>query len=117
MSDLTQAPDIHKVTKTWGYELWIANSALYCGKMLHFNAGKRCSLHYHKLKDETFYLHSGHVVVKLLGPAQDSEVRLLPGDSLHIPPGTLHQIEALADSDLYEFSTEHFDSDSYRISR
>jgi len=43
------------------------------------------------------------------------EVILLPGDSFHIETGVIHQIIALEDTDLFEFSTEHFDSDSYRI--
>ena len=38
---------------------WIHNSEEYCGKLLFFNQGKRCSWHYHKLKDEVFYLQSG----------------------------------------------------------
>ena len=45
--------EIHK--KGWGYENWLVNTELYCGKILHFNHGKQCSLHYHKIKDETFY--------------------------------------------------------------
>jgi quercetin dioxygenase-like cupin family protein len=28
-------------------------------RLLFFEAGKRCSWHYHKIKDETFYVQSG----------------------------------------------------------
>ncbi|BCU98886.1 MAG: hypothetical protein CM15mV24_1110 [Bellamyvirus sp.] len=52
-------PEIKHVPKGWGYEKWIVNTEEYCGKLLFFNEGKRCSWHYHKLKDETFYLQSG----------------------------------------------------------
>ena len=55
----TSQPEIHP--KGWGRELWIANSELYCGKILELNEDKRCSIHYHKLKDETFYILSGNV--------------------------------------------------------
>src|SRR4051812_37450647 len=42
--------------KIWGREIWITNTALYCGKHLLLNKGYQCSLHYHKIKDETFHL-------------------------------------------------------------
>ena|SRR3990167_5726487 len=100
-----------RVEKTWGYELWIANSPLYCGKLLHFRAGTKCSLHYHKLKDETFYVSAGVAIISLNG----AMYRLARGGSLHVPPGIRHQIYALEELDLFEFSTQHFDEDSYRI--
>ena len=43
------------VPKGWGYEKWIVNTEEYCGKLLHLIKGKKCSWHYHTLKDETFY--------------------------------------------------------------
>lgn len=111
--------DIKKVDKGWGYELWIVNKS-YCGKLLHFDKDKRCSYHYHKIKDETFYLHSG--LIRLLYGTDDDyanaqEVILKPGDKFYIPTGLRHQMIALEDSDLYEFSTQHWDEDSYRIIR
>jgi len=51
------------VPKGWGYEHWIVNKKEYCGKILFFKKGKRCSWHYHKLKDETFYIQSGRLEV------------------------------------------------------
>lgn len=107
-----------RVDKTWGYEIWVANSELYCGKLLHFDAGKSCSLHFHVKKTETFFLHSGKVVIQLRDrDSNDSAINLWPGESLHIPAGTMHRITAIEDSDLFEFSTQHFDSDSYRVER
>ena len=47
------------VQKGWGYEKWIVNNEKYCGKLLYFNKGKKCSWHYHLKKEETFYIHSG----------------------------------------------------------
>ena len=38
-----------------------------------------------------------------------------PGDSFHVPVGLKHQMIALEDSELFEFSTEHFEEDSYRV--
>ena len=53
--------NIKFVPKGWGYEKWICNTSEYCGKLLFINKGKRCSWHYHLLKDETFYLQSGKI--------------------------------------------------------
>lgn len=105
--------------KGWGHELWIENNDLYCGKMLHFNKGKMCSLHYHKLKTETMHLQSGHLQIKFIDDTKGEYyvVDMFPGDNVFIPAGTVHQIAAVEDSDLYEFSTTHRDSDSYRIER
>ena len=43
------------------------------------------------------------------------EMMLMPGMNFYIYPGLIHQMEAIEDSELFEFSTEHFDEDSYRI--
>tara|TARA_A100001015_G_scaffold181033_1_gene201506 strand:+ start:3571 stop:3915 length:345 start_codon:yes stop_codon:yes gene_type:complete len=106
-----------KHLKGWGYELWIANNEKYCGKILHFNKGKRCSYHYHKLKKETFYIESGQIKVLYgYGKIEDAKIKVMnPGDSLEVPIGLIHQIIALEDSKVYEFSTTHYESDSYRI--
>ena len=108
--------DIH--TKGWGYENWIVNKPEYCGKLLYFYKGKKCSWHYHKLKDETFFIGSG--AIKLTYGDDDdiskaNYIVLLKGDKFHIYRGLRHQMEALMDTELYEFSTEHFEEDSYRV--
>ena len=106
------------VKKGWGYEKWIVNKQEYCGKLLFFNSGKRCSFHKHLLKDETFYLQSGKLIIRY-GRDEDinkAEIRLLiPGEKFYVPIGLIHQMEAVTDCELFEFSTQHFDEDSYRI--
>lgn len=108
--------EFHK--KGWGYEKWIVNNSMYCGKILFFEKGKKCSYHYHKIKHETFYLHSGKLQIRY-GSFDDTLVSmtkiLFPGDKFTIPPLLRHQMVALEDSELFEFSTEHFEDDSYRI--
>ena len=42
---------------------------------------------------------------------------LTPGDAFEIPLGRRHQMIALEDSELFEFSTQHFEDDSYRIEK
>ena len=117
MGQLTN-PIIHP--KGWGYEEWIINNDLYCGKILHFYVGKRCSFHFHKLKTETFYLQSG--MLRVLYSSKDEineadEIIMKPGQTFHVPVGLRHQMIALEESDLFEFSTQHLEEDSYRIIR
>ena len=106
------------VPKGWGFEKWIVNCEEYCGKLLYLAKGKRCSWHYHKLKDEVFYLQSGKICVKYsdrddINSAQ--ELLLTPGDNFHVYRGLRHQMIALEDSEVFEFSTQHFDEDSHRL--
>lgn len=54
---------IEYMSKGWGYESIIVNNEKYCGKLLFFKKGKHCSFHYHLKKRETFYCHSGRLLV------------------------------------------------------
>ena len=112
--------EIKIVPKGWGYEKWIVNTDEYCGKLLHFIKGKKCSWHYHKLKDEVFYVQSGKLAVRF-GEDDDlnnaEEIILGPGDNFHVYRGLRHQMYALEDTEMFEFSTQHFDEDSHRVVR
>ena len=106
------------VEKKWGYEVWYWNSDQYCGKKLHIAAGRKLSFHYHKLKDECLTVSRGKVKFYYSeGDNIDNATVLIleQGSSVHIAPGLRHRFEAITDCDLYEFSTHHEDSDSYRI--
>ena len=111
----------HKfVEKPWGSETWIVNNEKYCGKLLRFNKGSKCSWHYHKIKDEVMYLQSGKLSVITgynpdINHIDNNTFILLPGQSFHVPTGLIHRMEALEASELFEFSTQHFDEDSIRI--
>lgn len=110
--------EIKFVPKGWGFEKWIVNNEEYCGKLLYFVKGKRCSWHYHKLKDETFYIQSGKILLKYHHEddiAYADDIVLNSGDKFHIYRGLRHQMLALEDTELFEFSTQHFDEDSIRI--
>ncbi|MEE8386498.1 MAG: cupin, partial [Dehalococcoidia bacterium] len=41
------------VDKPWGHEVWFAHTERYVGKILVIEAGKRLSLQYHRVKDES----------------------------------------------------------------
>jgi quercetin dioxygenase-like cupin family protein len=106
------------VPKGWGFEKWIVNCDKYCGKLLYFAKGRKCSWHYHKVKDETFYIQSGKLIL-FYGEDDNIELAqkrvLRKGDKFHIPVGLRHRMYALEDTELFEFSTEHFDEDSIRV--
>ena len=106
------------VPKGWGFEKWIVNNDEYCGKLLYFVKGKKCSFHYHQLKDETFYVHSGKILLKY-SEGDDlenaEEIILNRGDNFHVYRGLRHQMIALEDTELFEFSTQHFEIDSHRV--
>ena len=111
---------INFVPKGWGFEKWIVNNEEYCDKLLYFVKGKRCSWHYHELKDEVFSIQSGKILVKYCDGddlEEAEELILERGDNFHAYRGLRHQMIALEDTELFEFSTQHFDSDSYRIQR
>ena len=110
--------EIKIVPKGWGYEKWIVNTEEYCGKLLHFIKGKKCSWHYHKLKDETFYLQEGKLLLRYSEKddiEKATQLVLERGDKFHVYRGLRHQMLALEDTDMFEFSTQHFDEDSYRV--
>ena len=113
----TSLPMKH-VPKGWGWERWIVNNEEYCGKLMFFEKDKRCSWHYHVLKDEVFYLQSGLMIVKYSdGDDLESaeQIVLGPGENFHVYRGLRHQMVAIEYSELFEFSTQHFDNDSHRI--
>lgn len=107
----------YKVDKPWGHELVWARTDRYAAKLLHVKAGHVLSCQYHNLKDETMHVLRGELILRLGGgPETDLvERRLHSGESVHITPGTIHQIEAVVDSDVLEASTPELD-DLVRLS-
>ena len=110
-----------RVEKQWGHELWIHNDKQYCGKLLVFtNSGNKFSMHYHMLKNETWYVQEGAFQFDWIDTetAERCYTQLQKGDVVYIEKGLPHQLTALIDNSIvFEVSTEHFDADSYRIYR
>lgn len=116
--------DRHCPQKSWGWEEWIVNNDMYCGKRLHFNVeGGHTSLHFHMKKHETMYVESGVFEITIINPndADRTKYVLHEGESIVIKPGTVHRITAVTkgqsgiEAVLVEFSTHHEDADSYRV--
>jgi mannose-6-phosphate isomerase len=108
-----------KVDKGWGYELIFATTDKYCGKIMVFDkAGSKFSMHFHKEKDETWFVNAGKFKVRWID-TKDAvlyEKQLVEGDVWHNPPLQPHQLEAIdAGSMIFEVSTTDSVEDNFRI--
>jgi len=107
--------EIRTVPKPWGHETIWAHSERYVGKILHIKAGQALSVQYHNQKDETVYLLSGELVYRVQMGEELEDMHLKAGESFRITPGTIHQMEAVTDCDVFEVSTPELD-DVVRLS-
>lgn len=107
------------VDKNWGKETWVVNNNLYCLKefLIYKNEWTSNGLfHYHKLKDETFYVLEGVMCLESVHNGVVNELNLTPGASYNLEPYVGHRFTSLTDTcKAIEVSTQHFDSDSYRV--
>lgn len=136
---------LNHVQKLWGSEDWLVNSNKYCAKFLNLNHGYECSVHYHAVKDETFYVLGGEIelwVVTLVPYSnmqalckkeEDSwyknilahkeeylaklkKITLGHGDQYRLQPYIAHKFTAKTfAAKILEVSTTHCDEDSYRL--
>lgn len=97
-----------KVQKPWGYELIWAETNQYVAKILHINAGHSLSRQYHNQKDETFLVWSGQIKLEIGSPVEEI-FYMVPGDTYHCLPKTIHRLVADQDTDVLEVSTSHLD--------
>lgn len=131
--------------KSWGWEYWFENNKQYCGKIIQVRQNHWSShgaFHYHKIKDETFLVLSGTLLLDILildsvSPVKllmDNEIRFIeevqnhgktvirchlkPFNYIRLKPGVLHRFSALTPEAIFtETSTTHREEDSYRIKR
>ena len=96
--------------KPWGREVWFAQNKHYAGKILEVKKGHRLSLQYHNQKIETQYVYKGRVKM-IFGDDVNSlnEKILQAGEKFEIIPKTIHRVEALEDSEIFEVSTPELD--------
>lgn len=90
------------VQKPWGYEIIWAKTDRYVGKILHIDKSHRLSRQYHEKKEETIRVLSGTLSIEIDGTTFTGH----PGDTYHIPPGTIHRMSAQVDDvEVVEVST------------
>ena len=105
------------VAKGWGSELiWVTNDK-YCGKMMNFNKGAKFSMHFHREKEETWYVQSGKFIVKWINTADASQREdiLNEGAVWHNPPLLPHQLICIEAGTIIEVSTPDSVEDNYRV--
>jgi quercetin dioxygenase-like cupin family protein len=105
---------VNFVEKVWGHEEWIVNNSKYCGKKLVLKKGYRCSIHKHDIKDETFYILYGKVLLETEIEGKKETRLMTAGDVFHVIPGMWHRFTGIEPSGIMEFSTFHMDEDSIR---
>jgi len=90
------------VDKPWGHEEVWALTDYYAGKIIYINEGKRLSLQYHKVKQETIYVLEGtlELILDEQSRKHNRVIILKPGQYYHIEPYTLHRFCASQGSDV-----------------
>lgn len=105
--------------KGWGYEMIWATNDLYCGKIMVFNREMaKTSMHFHREKDETWFVNSGRFKVKWIDTKDSKtyEQELIEGSTWHNPPLQPHQLICLSkEGSVTEVSTPDSVEDNYRI--
>jgi mannose-1-phosphate guanylyltransferase len=124
--------EIKKVTKHWGYELWIADGVRtpYASKRILFKAGNRTSLQVHEQKFETNYVLSGTGILHRSREPFDIKaflekgmtakevveyeatfdiIELKEGVVFDVHPGYVHRVLATTDLEFMETSTTELD--------
>lgn len=105
------------VPKGWGSEeIWATNDK-YCGKLLNFNAGAKFSMHFHAVKDETWYVLEGRFIVECIDTKNASTYTksLVKGDVWHNPPLLPHRLTCIEKGSIIEVSTPDSVEDNYRV--
>lgn len=107
------------VPKGWGKEIIFAQEANYCGKLLCFNKGARFSMHFHKEKDESWYVLDGTFDLLTIN-TKDASVqksKLSKGDVWRNEPLLPHQLICLEKGTIIEVSTPDSVEDNFRIGK
>lgn len=107
--------------KGWGRELIWATNDKYCGKLMFFDRkGAKFSLHFHKEKDESWYVLKGSFTLHLIDLTTAESVThiLRTGDTWRNEPMLPHQLVAMEnDCVIIEVSTPDSVEDNFRIAK
>lgn len=107
--ELFQYQPVQRISKPWGYELIIARTERYVGKILHINKGESLSLQYHEMKEESLYVLHGKIALTVEFDGDRRVIPLAEGQAFHVPPRLIHRMEAIEDTDISEVSTTELD--------
>ena len=107
------------VTKGWGKEVIYADHEEYCGKLLVYDkAGATSSMHFHKVKKETWYVLQGSFDYKTIDTNTgviNTQV-ISQGDTITNETFAIHQLTARDDNSIIvEVSTKDNPDDNFRV--
>tara|TARA_X000000950_G_scaffold282343_1_gene380981 strand:- start:1628 stop:2089 length:462 start_codon:yes stop_codon:yes gene_type:complete len=104
--------------RLWGKEtLLVMIPKILSLKMLTMKKGSKGGLQYHHKKNECGYILKGKLCFRYVDIEGKLKKKILQkGDSFHIPPGAIHQEEALSRCEIIEASTPHF-NDRVRVEK
>ena len=107
------------VEKGWGKEVIYADHEEYCGKLLVYDkAGATSSMHFHKIKKESWYVLQGSFEYKVIDTSigNINTVVINQGDVVTNEIYTIHQLIAREDNSIIvEVSTKDYSYDNYRV--
>ena len=110
MSGALRAGRPRVVPKPWGEERIFAETGRYAGKLILIRAGESLSYQYHNRKEETLHVLQGTLGLQVESAGERADLRLVPGESFHVDPGTRHRMYAeAADCLVVEVSTPELD--------
>ncbi|MBI2042694.1 MAG: hypothetical protein HYT21_03055 [Candidatus Nealsonbacteria bacterium] len=100
----------------WADILWTMVNRAYAGKKIFFKKGNNSSFHFHCQKKETYFVHSGKLLLRFrAGKGEDKYLAVDPGQAADIPPGLIHQAGGLEDTVVIEISTRDYDNDAFLV--
>lgn len=104
---------IKKITKPWGFELWLsdASDTPYALKIIYLKKNTKTSLQLHKKKSEHNFIFSGGIKLYYqdIKNKKIKTVKLAGGHLIKLLPNTIHRIEALTEVLMIEASSHHLD--------
>jgi mannose-6-phosphate isomerase-like protein (cupin superfamily) len=105
------------VPKGWGSEFIWATNDKYCGKFMSFFENAKFSMHFHRDKEETWYVQSGKFIIRWIDTttAEQHEKEVISGAIWHNPPCQPHQLICLEAGTIIEVSTPDSVEDNYRV--
>lgn len=101
---------IDKFPKTGAILINIVNRE-YCKKLIVMLPGQSHPAHFHQLKEETFHVQHGEMVMTLDGKEQKYKA----GDLILVPRGSKHSFTTAHGVIFEEISSTHFKNDSFYV--
>jgi len=97
------------VEHKWGHEEIIVETENYCYELIFLKKDWVNAYHYHPIKQETFMLIEGQVLINAKG------TEFILTEPFTVNPFTPHSFCALTDAVVAEVSTKHIDDDVVKL--